>query len=70
MQFLFGAPTATIEFDEQALIDAGIDDAQRVSVRLTDTSVAKVLDAVLAKCGLRYAIQEGRVVITVAEKRS
>jgi hypothetical protein len=68
VQFLSRMTAVTIEFDDQALIDAGIDDNQSVSVRLSATSAAKVLDAVLAECGLRYAIEAGRVRITVAEK--
>jgi hypothetical protein len=68
MQFLSRMTAVTIEFDDQSLIDAGIDDNQLVSVRLSGTSAAKVLDAALAPIGLRYALESGRVRITVAEK--
>jgi hypothetical protein len=62
-EFLARMANVTLRFDPEALVAANVKTTAPVSVKQTETTVGRALDAALEKLGLAYEIRDAQVVI-------
>lgn len=70
VEFMAQLMAVKINFDDEAMSEAGVSPEDQLTVQLRDASYADVLDAALASLGLAFVIQQGELQITTLEKQS
>ncbi|HUY93367.1 MAG TPA: DUF1559 domain-containing protein [Pirellulales bacterium] len=61
--------TVPIMIDAEALAQAGVSPAAKISLQLSDTTVGGALAAVVAERGLEYVVVDGQVLVTNPDRR-
>jgi hypothetical protein len=69
VELLSQLSTAPIHFDLEALAEAGVTPRQKISFRLTNTTVGEALSAALKDLKLIYVVVDDQVLITSAGRR-
>ncbi|HEX3871004.1 MAG TPA: DUF1559 domain-containing protein, partial [Pirellulales bacterium] len=70
IEFVSQMSTLPITIDLDALVEAGVHPDDKISVTLAASTVGKMLENVLATCGLVYVVQDGQVVVTHPRRKA
>ncbi|CAK9002161.1 DUF1559 domain-containing protein [Durusdinium trenchii] len=70
IEFMAQLTAVNIDFDLEAMSEAGASPEDQLSVRLRDASYGEVLNTALASLGLGFIIQDGQLQITTPAKQA